>query len=81
MFISDALSFRPMQVKQHQTQGRLQVGYPMLQKKGCKTGVEFEEQELMIEGDAGKTKAMSSLYFRSRKRTIDCQDESGLYLQ
>ena len=42
-FISDALSFRPMRVKQNQTQGRLQVGSLMLQKKGCKTGVEFEE--------------------------------------
>ena len=67
-FISDSLSFRSMPVKQHQNQVRLQVGSLMPEKKGCEAK---NSSRRSIGSDAGKTKAMSSLYFRSRKRTID----------
>ena len=63
-FISDGLSFRSMPVKQDQNQVSLQVGSSMPGKKGCEAK---DSSRRSVESDAGKTKAMSSLYFRSRR--------------
>ena len=62
--ISDGLSFGSMPVNQHQNQVILQVGSSMPEKKACEAK---DSSRRLVDGDAGKTKAMSSLYFRSRR--------------